>query len=289
MLNFKEGLTQIVKDALIEDCATDDVTTKLCINNDKNVNFNIIAQEDMIFCGSDVAAIVFNILQSESSFANSNISLKVNYKDGASVTKGQTLITGTGNASLIFAGERVILNIIQHLSGIASITNLFVNKLNNNKIKILDTRKTLPNLRFLQKYAVKQGGGDNHRFSLSDMVLIKDNHINAAGGIKNALECLKKSCDLKIEIECDNLDQVKEAAIHKPDFIMLDNMSPQQIKDCIAVIRNCDQNIKIEVSGGITLENISQFSNLDINFISIGYLTHSSRAADISLECIAID
>jgi len=208
-------------------------------------------------------------------------------KDGAKLAAKKTIARGCGDAKLIFAAERVILNLIQHLSGVATLTKKFTEALGNKKIQILDTRKTLPGLRELQKYAVKTGGGKNHRMNLSDMILIKDNHIAAAGGIKNAIELVKKSAEkLKIEVECDNFQQVAEAVPACPDIIMLDNMLPAEIKKCVALIRKKSAKIKIEISGGIMLTNIKNFSQLDVDFISIGAITHSAKAVDIGLDVV---
>ena len=176
-----------------------------------------------------------------------------------------------------------MLNLIQHLSGVATVTQNFVKALNNKKITILDTRKTLPTLRELEKYAVLCGGGKNHRLSLSDMILIKDNHIAAAGSIKKAIAAAKKS-GKKIEVECDNSTQVAEAIIAAPDIIMLDNMNSAELKKSIALIQKSKKKIQIEVSGGVNLENIKNFRTLAIDFISIGSLTHSARAVDIGLD-----
>jgi nicotinate-nucleotide pyrophosphorylase (carboxylating) len=211
--------------------------------------------------------------------------LKFFAKEGEALKPGKSIVEGKGNARLIFAAERAILNLIQHLSGVATLTQKFVTKLNNKKTKILDTRKTLPGLRALQKYAVTIGGGANHRFNLSDMVLIKDNHIAAAGGVKEALLAVKKK-NRKIEIECDNFTQVAEAAELHPDIIMLDNMNVANIKKCSTLIRKKSPKTKIEVSGGVTLDKISRFSKLNIDFISIGSLTHSATAVDIGLDIL---
>ena len=177
-----------------------------------------------------------------------------------------------------------MLNLIQHLSGVSTLTQKFVGALNDKKIKILDTRKTLPNLRAIEKYAVLKGGGKNHRFNLSDLILIKDNHIAAAGGISQAIELAKKNQqNLKIEVECDTLAQVVEALKSKPDIIMLDNMKIADIKKAIALI---GKKCQIEISGGVNLQNIKKFAGLKVDFISVGSLTHSAAAADIGLDVI---
>ncbi len=279
-----DRLSMTIAIALKEDAALNDVTSDLTIADDSLLNFQIAPRQDIIFCGCEIITEVFLQLKQNKKFKNAKLDLKFFAKDGDVIKAKKPIVTGFGDAKLIFAGERVILNLLQHLSGIATLTNEFVKKLNNKKITILDTRKTLPGLRTLQKQAVAAGGGKNHRFNLEDMILIKDNHIAAAGSVSRALELAKKS-GKKIEIECDNFKQVEEAVKSSPDVIMLDNMSPAEIKKCAEIIRK-DKKIKIEISGGINLENIKNFTKLDIDFISIGALTHSVKAVDIGLDII---
>lgn len=274
---------KIISAALREDKALRDITSDLTIPPNQNINFEINAREEIIFCGSEAIKETFLQLKKSAKFKDSKIQFSQILKDGDSAKSGQTITKGNGDARLIFAAERVILNLIQHLSGIATQTNKMVGKLNNKKIKILDTRKTIPGLRHLQKYAVKVGGGSNHRLDLAEMILIKDNHIAAAGGVEMAIKAAKKAAGKKIEIECDNFNQVVQAVKSSPDIIMLDNMSAAEIKKCSAEIRK-NKKIKIEISGGINAQNIDQFSKLDIDFISMGALTHSVRAIDIGLD-----
>ena len=273
---------KIVAEALSEDCVFDDITSDLTIPQNRLVAFEIKPREQIIFCGKSLIEEVFFQLKKSAKFKNSKIDFKILIKDGSVVKPGKSIARGQGDAKLIFAAERVVLNLIQHASGVATLTQQFVAKLANKKIKILDTRKTLPGLRDLEKYAVVVGGGKNHRQNLAEMILIKDNHIAAAGGVSQAIIAAKKSHTKKIEIECDNFAQVAEAVKSKPNIIMLDNMKPAEIKKCAALIRA--HKIKIEVSGGVNLRNIKNFSNLDIDFISIGALTHSARAVDIGLD-----
>lgn len=281
---MQKQLAKIVKLALIEDKALFDVTSNLTITKNNLINFAINSRQDITFCGKNIILEVFAQLRKSAKFKNSKLDLKILKQDGVLVKKNQAIATGYGDSKLIFAAERVILNLIQHLSGITTLTNEFCQALGDNKIKILDTRKTIPNLRFLQKYAVKTGGGSNHRFDLSDLILIKDNHIAAADGIANAINLAKKNNkNLKIEVECDNLDQVKQATDLKADIIMLDNMTISQVKEAIKIINN---KAKIEISGGINLTNIKNYRNLKIDFISIGCLTHSIEAVDIGLDII---
>ena len=190
---LQQEIKKIVKAALIEDKAWLDTTSDSTIKKNDEISFSISPRENIIFCGKDIVSEVFKTLKNYKKFKNARIFIKNSTKDGKFVKKGQKIIFGTGNARLIFAGERVILNLIQHLSGISTLTNQLVEKLNNKNIKILDTRKTIPNLRYLQKYAVKMGGGLNHRFNLSDLILIKDNHIAAAKSVDNAIKKAKKT------------------------------------------------------------------------------------------------
>ncbi|NBV06238.1 MAG: carboxylating nicotinate-nucleotide diphosphorylase [Proteobacteria bacterium] len=286
-LKFDDELKKICQAALEEDASEQDLTSDLTIADNTRVSFKITAREEIILCG--VAAInhCFDSLTKLEKFKNIFLGLQVNAKDGDIIKAGEAIAEGFGDAKLIFAAERVILNLLQHLSGISSATNQFVKTLDNKKIKILDTRKTLPTLRILQKQAVVIGGGKNHRFNLSDMILIKDNHIAAAGGVKQAIMAAKQNKKVKIEVECDNFMQVVEAIPVKPDIIMLDNMSVVEIKKCTAKIRAYkSKKILIEISGGINLNKIKKFRLLDIDFISIGSLTHSVRAVDIGLDVI---
>jgi nicotinate-nucleotide pyrophosphorylase (carboxylating) len=284
---LKKELQKIIKIALAEDHAFADVTSDLTIPKNSIISFEIAAREEIIFCGEDVILEVFLQLKKSAKFKNSKLDLKILAKDGELVKAGKSIAQGKGETRLIFAAERIILNLIQHLSGVASLTQKFVKTLSNEKIKILDTRKTLPGLRNLQKYAVLAGGGKNHRLNLSDLILIKDNHIAAAGSVKDAIAAAKKSAKkLKIEVECDNFKQVTEALKSNPDIIMLDNMSVNEIKKCAKLIRENSKKIQIEISGGVNLENIKNFAALDVDFISIGSLTHSVKAADIGLDIL---
>jgi len=283
-LELISEINKIIKLALKEDDALKDITSDLTIPKDKTLKFVIRTRQDMVFCGHNIVTETFNILKSSKKFIDAKLDLKILVKDGEKVIKNKILVKGSGDARLIFAAERVILNLIQMLSGVATTTANFVKVLRDENIKILDTRKTLPNYRYLQKYAVKIGGGENHRFSLSDMILIKDNHIAAAGGVRNAILAARKNKDkLRIEVECDNVSQVKEAIIAKPDIIMLDNMSVFNIRRSIKVI---DKKCKIEVSGGVNIKTIKKYRNLDIDYISVGAITHSPNSIDIGLDIV---
>lgn len=286
--NLNAEIAEIVKIALTEDCVFFDITSDFTVPEKTAVTFAIKPREQIIFCGEKVITEVFSQLKKSKKFKNAALKLNFFAKDGEALKPGKSIVEGQGDARLIFAAERVILNLIQHLSGVATITKQFTKKLNNKKIQILDTRKTLPGLRALQKYAVAIGGGANHRLNLSDMILIKDNHIAAAGGVKNALIATqkKRQKNQKIEIECDNFKQVEEASNLAPDIIMLDNMNAAQIKKCSALIRKKSPKTKIEISSGVSLDNIARFTKLNIDFISIGSLTHSAKAVDIGLDIL---
>ena len=271
---------EIIKKSLIEDHFNNDITSDCCIK-DKNINFKLIAKEDIILCAANIAQDTFDIIKKDKKFQDCSFTISKIKKDGDQIKKDQIICMGSGSAKLILAGERVLLNIMQHLSGIATKTNKYITKLNNAKIKISDTRKTIPLLRNLQKYAVKIGGGFNHRKNLSQAILIKDNHIAICGDIATTLKQFKNKI---IEIECDNIDQVKQVMPFNPQIIMLDNMNIDNIDKCTKLIRSNCPKTKIEISGGIIIDNIKQYSNLDIDYISIGDLTHSVKACDISLE-----
>jgi nicotinate-nucleotide pyrophosphorylase (carboxylating) len=280
-------LSKIISSALLEDEALDDITSDLTIEKNINCNFLINAREKLIFCGKNVVEEVFYQLKNSTKFQNSQIDLKYYFADGELVEGNSTIISGHGDVKIILSAERIILNLIQHLSAIATTTKKYVETLNNPKIKILDTRKTLPNFRELQKFAVLCGGGHNHRFNLADLILIKDNHISACGSVNKALErVMSNKNNLKIEIECDNYSQVAESLKFHPDIIMLDNMDFQELQKSINLIRNFSKKILIEVSGGINLENIANYHDFDIDFISVGSLTNSFKVVDIGLDFI---
>jgi nicotinate-nucleotide pyrophosphorylase (carboxylating) len=246
----------------------------------KECQFKFISKqkEDFIFCGEEVMSLILNTI------SNTNFKIQNLKKDGDIVCYEETILEGTANIANFLLAERTALNLIQQLSAISTNARILKNALNSQSIKLLDTRKTTPGLRMLQKYAAKCGGAVNHRFGLGDLIMIKDNHIYAAGGIKNAIcEAIKSNNNnLEIEVECETLEDVKEAIKHKIQYIMLDNMSIEVIEQAVAIIKTT--NIKIEVSGGVNLENISNFSKLDIDFISCGAITHSIKSIDISAK-----
>jgi nicotinate-nucleotide pyrophosphorylase (carboxylating) len=280
-------LSKIIELTLKEDEAFNDLTSDLTIVEGANCSFAINAREDLVFCGKKIVEEVFFQLKNSAKFQNCALNLKYFFTDGDFVKARESIVAGSGDVKIILAGERTILNLIQHLSAIATATKKHVEALNNPKIKILDTRKTLPNMRELQKYAVKCGGGKNHRFNLADLILIKDNHINACGGVAEAMaRVLAKKNNVKIEIECDNYQQVVECLKFNPNIIMLDNMNFEELQKSISAIRNNSKDIEIEVSGGINLENIGNYRDFDIDFISIGSITNSAKIVDIGLDFI---
>ena len=282
----QQNLKKIIALALTEDRVFNDKTSDLCIEKNASTSFAIVTRETIIFCGKEIILQVFKQLKNTKKFKNSKIKIDFFGEDRQAFKAGETIASGTGNARLIFAGERVILNFIQHLSGISTNTNQFVKTLNNPKITILDTRKTLPAYRFLQKYAVICGGGKNHRFDLSAQILIKDNHLaSSKKNIQNLLDSSKKKYkNLKTEIECDQYLQVIEALKSNPDIIMLDNMNRHNLEKSISAIRRKNPKIIIEISGGINLDNIANYRDLDVDCISIGSLTHFVKAVDIGLD-----
>lgn len=276
-------IKKIINDALDEDLSDiGDITSHLTISQNKKIKFQITAREKLVLCGADIAISVFNEVAKRFD-DNKKSKIKKHFIDGKVLPKNSVIISGLWNAKSVFIAERVALNLIQHLSGIASETRKYVDAVANKKTKILDTRKTIPGLRILQKYAVKIGGGKNHRMGLYDAILIKDNHIAAAGSVKNAVMLAEKS-NMIIEVECDNLAQVVEAVDCGADIIMLDNMSLEQIKKAVKLI---GKKAKIEVSGGINLKKIKAISKTGVDYISVGALTHSVKAVDIGLDIIS--
>ncbi len=271
---------QIKKQILLwlkEDIGKGDITTQILISPQQKTSAEIIAKEELIVCGIDIAKEIFKCL-------NPRITFKVIVNDGKKVRKGARLALIKGKAKDIITAERVALNILSHLSGIATTTNKFVSRIKPYKARIIDTRKTLPGLRTLEKYAVRTGGGFNHRMDLNEMILVKDNHLELIGGIKK-LKSFK--CGLKTEIEVKNINEFKMALSLNPDIIMLDNMPPSLIK-LAAKIRNSSKPL-LEASGGINLKNVRRIAASGVDLISIGALTHSAKASDISLEITKIN
>lgn len=275
MLNFLI-LDDLIKLSLKEDIGHTDITTEAISEFLTRGEFYFLAKDNFILCGTDIVKRVFWHL-------NQEIIVEFVKNDGDFVKKGEKFGFVRGESKYILSGERVSLNFLQRLSAIATETNKYVKKLEGSKIKILDTRKTTPGHRILEKYAVRIGGGSNHRFGLFDGVMLKDNHIDAAGGIRNAVEIVrgKIPSTVKIEVEARNLKEVAEAAAAEVDIIMLDNF---EVADIPKAREIAGKNIKLEVSGGVTLENIDKYIDYDIDYISVGSITHNFKSVDISLK-----
>jgi nicotinate-nucleotide pyrophosphorylase (carboxylating) len=288
----REDLKLLVARALAEDGAARDVTCEYLGIGAGIVNAAIIARAGGIIAGLDVARVAFEHVETmiDAEITAPTIEFDALVNDGDSVSDGDVIVALHGPALGILAAERVALNFLQRLSGVATLTSVFAKAVDGTGVKILDTRKTTPFLRRLEKYAVKIGGGDNHRYSLSDMLLVKENHFRAIGGSHALVDLLKaKKPPLAIEVEVDSLAFLKELLGTPVDRIMLDNFSPDQVTEAIQVITDfqsthADFKPEIEVSGGMNLDTIRQFALPGVDFISIGALTHSAPALDLSLE-----
>lgn len=297
-------LEKFVETALEEDIGTGDITTDAIISKKETSTGRVLAKQNLIICGLEIFKYVFL-------YIDKKIEIDLKFSDGEKVHNGGTLLAFSGNTRSLLSGERVALNILQRLSGIATLTAKFVEK-TPDFVKILDTRKTTPGMRTMEKYAVRCGGGDNHRFGLYDAILIKDNHIKSVGSITKAVEQVRKNViaqydkknvsstppapftkgeiippspplqkgDLKIEVEVKSIKEVEEALSLKCDTLLLDNMTPEQIKEAVKII---NKRALIEVSGNIGLHNVQEIAATGIDFISIGALTHSAPAVDISM------
>ena len=271
----ESSIEALVKKTLKEDIENGDITTRNIFSKGKSAVAEVIAREPMILCGLDIFQAVFIKLTPDVKFSSKN------YKDGDEVNAEETIISVQCDVVSLLEGERSALNILQWLSGISTLTNRYVKKA--KPIKILDTRKTTPGLRVFEKYAVKCGGGNNHRFGLYDQVLIKDNHIEVAGSITKAVKLIKEKIakDNIIEVEVKTIEEVEEALNNNVDIIMLDNMDFNIMKQAIKKING---KAKIEISGGVTYERLGEISKIGADFISIGALTHSAAAIDISMN-----
>ena len=271
-----------VRDFLKEDCADQDITSQATTHqNNNNIIAHIIAEEELIFSGTPIITHIF-----------SNDTVESKKIDGEHCCAGDIIATISGAANSILSKERVALNLIQRLTGIATLTHQYVSTLNSTKIKILDTRKTTPGLRLFEKYAVTIGGGYNHRFDLLDGAMFKDNHLTLLTNLSDAIQHIKKhNPNKKIQIEVDNLAQLQALLhIHKNniDAILLDNMDPPETTQCATLIRKQLPQCFIESSGGITLKNLLDYKNLDIDGISIGALTHQAQSKNIKMEFVVL-
>ncbi len=269
-------IDDIIITALKEDINYIDVTTDYLIDDDSVSEAYYVAKDDGVLCGIDIAKRVFNIL-------DDTLVFDTKIKDGEKVKKGDIIAEMKGPTKTLLKGERTALNLLQHLSGIASATNRCVEKVKGTRAQITDTRKTLPGLRALQKYAVTVGGGKNHRFNLSDGAMLKDNHIDAGGGIPATISKLRKKIGhmVKIEVEVRNLSELKDAIEAGADIIMLDNMSYDEMKEAVEINRG---RRLLEASGNVTEENIRDVAETGVDIISLGALTHSVKCFDISMK-----
>ena len=266
----------LILSALREDITSEDVSTNSVMPVPRKGEVNLICKQDGVICGLQIFERVFTLLDE-----NTEVELKA--ADGDRVKKGQLLAVVRGDIKVLLCGERTALNYLQRMSGIATYTSEVVKLLEGTGIKLLDTRKTTPNNRLFEKYAVKVGGGNNHRYNLTDGVLLKDNHIGAAGGVKEAINLAKEDAPFvrKIEVEVETLDMVKDAVEAGADIIMLDNMDHDTMAEAMRII---DGKAEVEVSGNMTKENLAKLSGLSVNYVSSGALTHSAPIMDISLK-----
>lgn len=275
-ITMKLNVEPLILSALQEDISSEDVSTNSVMPNNQAGEVDLICKQDGIICGLQVFERVFTLLDEKTT-------VEFFVKDGDEVKNGQLMAKVHGDIKTLLCGERTALNYLQRMSGIATYTNSVASLLKGTKTKLLDTRKTTPNNRIFEKYSVRVGGGNNHRYNLSDGVLLKDNHIGAAGGVKEAIAMAKEYAPFvrKIEVEVETVEMVKEAVEAGADIIMLDNMTHEQMKEAIDFIAG---RAEIEVSGNVTKENIARLVDLGVDFISSGALTHSAPIMDISLK-----
>ena len=266
----------LIRQALQEDITSEDITTNAVMRHPQQGEVQLLCKQDGVIAGLDVFKRVFELL-------DETTEVVFYVKDGDAVKKGDLLAVVKGDIRVLLSGERTALNYLQRMSGIATYTRSIADLLKGSKTKLLDTRKTTPNNRIFEKYAVKVGGGYNHRYNLSDGVLLKDNHIGAAGGVKEAVTMAKEYAPFvrKIEVEVENLDMVREAVEAGADIIMLDNMTPEMMKEAVRII---DGRAETECSGNVTLENVTRLTDIGVDYISSGALTHSAPILDVSLK-----
>lgn len=272
---------RLIRQALEEDISSEDVSTNAVIRYARRGSVDLIVKQDGVIAGLPVYERVFKIL-------DSGVDVRFYVEEGDSVENGRKLATVSGDMRTLLSGERVALNFLQRMSGIATYTNSIVRMLEGTKTKLLDTRKTTPNNRVFEKYAVKVGGGSNHRYNLSDGVMLKDNHIAAAGGVKEAVQMARAYAPFvqRIEVETDDLETVRAAVECGADIIMLDNMDPDSMKAAVEIIGG---KADVECSGNITKENIAYLTDLGVDYISSGALTHSAPVLDISMKNLRSD
>lgn len=275
-VTLKANVDKYILSALQEDITSEDVTTNAIMPYDMMGEVQLIAKQDGILCGIDVFKRCFTIV-------DENVKFDIKKIDGQTITKGELLGTVTGNISVLLSSERIALNYLQRMSGIATFTNACVKMLEGYKTKLLDTRKTTPNMRFFEKYAVKIGGAYNHRYNLTDGVLIKDNHIGAAGSVAKAIAMAKEYAPFvrKIEVETENLDMVKQAVEAGADIIMLDNMDTATMKKAVEIIAG---RAETECSGNVTKERLKEIAEIGVDYVSSGALTYGAPLLDLSLK-----
>lgn len=275
-VTLKLNVDPLILSALKEDITSEDVSTNSVMPHPQAGEVDLICKEDGIICGLQVFERTFTLL-------DENTKVEIFVKDGDEVKKGDLMAKVYGDIRTLLCGERTALNYLQRMSGIATYTHSVAALLKGTKTKLLDTRKTTPNNRIFEKYSVRIGGGNNHRYNLSDGVMLKDNHIGAAGGVKKAIEMAKEYAPFvrKIEVEVENLDMVREAVEAGADIIMLDNMKHEDMEEAMKII---DGKAEVEVSGNVTKENIARLTDLGVDYISSGALTHSAPILDISLK-----
>lgn len=275
-ITMKLNADKLIQMALQEDITSEDITTNAVMPESRKGEVQLICKQEGIIAGLGIFSRVFELL-------DDTVEIDLKCQDGDKVKEGQLMAVLTGDIRVLLSGERVALNYLQRMSGIATYTASIARLLEGSKTKLLDTRKTTPNMRVFEKYAVKVGGGYNHRYNLSDGVLLKDNHIGAAGGVKQAVQMAKEYAPFvrKIEVEVENLDMVREAADAGADIIMLDNMSPEEMKEAVRMIAG---RAETECSGNVTRENVERLVDIGVDYISSGALTHSAPILDISLK-----
>ena len=275
-ISMKLNADKLIMQALEEDITSEDVTTNAVMRHPQQGEVQLLCKQDGVIAGLDVFKRVFELL-------DETTQVVFYVKDGDAVKKGDLLAVVKGDIRVLLSGERTALNYLQRMSGIATYTRSIADLLKGSKTKLLDTRKTTPNNRIFEKYAVKVGGGYNHRYNLSDGVLLKDNHIGAAGGVKEAVTMAKEYASFvrKIEVEVENLDMVRKAVEAGADIIMLDNMTPEMMKEAVRII---DGRAETECSGNVTLENVARLTDIGVDYISSGALTHSAPILDVSLK-----
>ena len=283
-------ITAIIENALVEDRATRDATSYACIDPNQRAAGTILAKQECILAGIGCVSRILDVYAALDGAVTSHYEVTSHPEifDGVRLHKGQSIAVVRDNARVLLSCERVILNFLQRLSGVATLTRKFVDAIAGTKARILDTRKTIPGMRVLEKYAIRCGGGQNHRLDLSDGVLIKNNHIALAGGMIAALERAHRNRrgEQPIEVEVRNLQELEVALAHGAETVLLDNMSVEDVKKAVERCRLADRRIPVECSGGITLENVRAYAETGVDFISVGALTHSAISTDMSLRIV---